>query len=197
MTEATQSPRPPRGGWIQTFTGRAFYPLDPRVEDVDIIDIAHALSHQCRFAGHVSRFYSVAEHCVLMSRAVAPEYALWALLHDASEAYLVDVPRPVKGALVGYRDAEARVMAAICARFGLSPDMPDEVARADHRILTDEMRQAMCAPPMRWETETEPLGVALEFWFPGMAKRMFLERFAYLRSPHFVSRGTSGAEPIL
>jgi hypothetical protein len=91
-----QATRDRRGDWMQTFTGRAFYPLDPRPEDIDPVDIAHALSLICRYGGHSSRFYSVAEHCVLMSHAVAPEHALWALLHDATEAYLGDMIRPLK-----------------------------------------------------------------------------------------------------
>lgn len=106
-----------RGDWIQTYSGRAFYPLAPYPQDVCIEDIAHALSQLCRFGGHCRRFYSVAEHSVLLSRVVVPEFQLWALLHDASEAYLVDVPRPIKKQLPAYVEAERRVMAAICARF--------------------------------------------------------------------------------
>ena len=87
-----------KGDWIQTFTGRAFYVLDPRPEDVDIEDIAHALSMQCRFAGHCREFYSVAQHSVTASWLVPPEDALWGLLHDAAEAYVVDLPRPIKRA---------------------------------------------------------------------------------------------------
>jgi hypothetical protein len=75
-----------RGDWMQTFTGRRFWPLDPRGEDVLIEDIAHALSLLTRYGGHCTRFYSVAEHSVLLARAATPENALWLLLHDASEA---------------------------------------------------------------------------------------------------------------
>jgi hypothetical protein len=66
-----------RGDWIQTATGRPFWPIDPRPEDIDIEDIAHALSMLCRFGGHCLRFYSVAEHSVLLSQYVAPEHKLW------------------------------------------------------------------------------------------------------------------------
>ena len=89
-----------RGGWIQTYTGRQFWPLDPRIEDIDIHDIAHALSHQCRYSGHCLRFYSVAEHSVLLSHHVAGEHMLWALLHDAWEAYLAAIPEVERGDLV-------------------------------------------------------------------------------------------------
>src|ERR1039457_118422 len=83
-------------GFIGTFSGLRFWPLDPNPEKILIDDIAHALAHQCRFGGHASRFYSVAEHSVHVSRLCPPEDALWGLLHDASEAYLVDLPRPLK-----------------------------------------------------------------------------------------------------
>lgn len=169
---------PRRGDWMQTFTGRQFWPLDPRPDEVDILDIAHALANQCRYAGHCRRFYSVAEHCVLLSRAVAPEHRLWALLHDAAEAYLVDLPRPVKRHVVGYHIAEAAVMAAICLRFGLKPEMPDAVHDADYRILRDELDQNMSAPPARWPVQDEtPLGVTLRFWTPDLAEFWFLREF--------------------
>lgn len=73
-----------RSDWIATFTGGVFFPLAPRVEDVRISDIAHALSMLCRFAGHTRGFYSVAQHSVLVSRLCSQQDALWGLLHDAS-----------------------------------------------------------------------------------------------------------------
>src|SRR5690349_19702773 len=124
-----------RGSWMQTFTGRRFYPLDPKVEDIDPTDIAHALSLICRYGGHVTRFYSVAEHCVLLSHAVSPENALWALLHDATEAYVGDMVRPLKQHMPAYRDVEDRLMLVIADRFGLpirdgEDFLPDEVKAA-------------------------------------------------------------------
>lgn len=83
--------------WIQTFSGKKFFPLEPEKNEYDIHDIAHALSLKCRFGGHCQRFYSVAEHCVRVADIVAPESKLWALLHDAAEAYLPDVCQPIKG----------------------------------------------------------------------------------------------------
>lgn len=163
-----------RGDWIQTATGGQFWPIDPRPSEIAIEDIAHALSMLCRFGGHCRRFYSVAEHSVLLARAVAPEHRAWALLHDASEAYLVDVPRPLKPFLTGYAEAESRIMTAVCSRFGLAPEMPAEVKAADRAILTDEARQNMAPPPARWSTDTQPLGVRLRFWSPPQAKAEFL-----------------------
>jgi hypothetical protein len=178
---ATATTEPRYGDWLQTATGRQFWPLDPRPEEIDIFDIGWALGNLCRYGGHSRDFYSVAEHCVLMSRAVSPENAAWALLHDASEAYLVDVPRPIKPALAGYREAEDRLMRAICTRFGLPQAMPDEVKVADHQILTDELWQAMAPPPVPWSTAGTPLGVVIQFWNPSRAKVEFILRARELR----------------
>lgn len=172
---------PRTGQWMQTYTGRKFWPMDPRSDEVFIEDIAHSLSLQCRYAGHCERFYSVAEHSVHLARHLrwqGVEVALWALLHDASEAYLVDVPRPVKGHLVGYKDAEARVMAAVCERFGLAADMPAVVHDADNRIIGDELANLA---PMDWHARyNDPLGVNIRCWHPAQAKEEFLATFEAL-----------------
>ena len=172
------------GDWMQTYTGRMFWPLDPRPEEIDIEDIAHALSLQCRFAGHCNRFYSVAEHSVLMSKKVAPEHALWALMHDAAEAYCTDIVRPLKRSLIGYLEIEARIMTAICQKFNLSPVMPTEVKQADNQILNDERDQNMKPPPADWGLAQigakDPLGVQLEFWSPVHAEAHFLGRAHFL-----------------
>ena len=167
-----------RGDWIQTAYGRQFWPIDPHPDEVSMDDIAHALSMLCRFGGHCKRFYSVAEHCVLMSRHIAYEYKLWALLHDASEAYLVDVPRPIKPLLNGYLEAESKIMAAVCDKFGMPKEMPDAVKRADKAILNDEMLQNMAPPPVQWSTHGDPLGVTLQFWSPEQAEHEFLRAYA-------------------
>lgn len=171
------------GGWIQTFTGRAFWPLDPRVEEIESLDIAHALSMLCRYGGHTRHFYSVAEHCVLMSRVVAPEHALWALLHDATEAYMVDVPRPIKRQMPAYSAAEDALMVHICKRYGLPLEaMPAEVKDADTRILLDERKRLLGAPPMPWgwEGTVEPLGVQIRCWSPLDAEVEYLARLGEL-----------------
>lgn len=184
-----------RGDWMQTFTGRQFFPLSPRAEDVDPQDIAHALSLLCRYGGHVDRFYSVAEHCVLMSRAVPAEFALEALLHDATEAYVVDVPRPLKLGLPDYRAAEARVAVAIALRFGnqrishgIGPDDPESyviespiVKEADSRILLDERAELMRATRFPWAVEDlQPLGVKVNGWAPDIAEGLYLARLEEL-----------------
>lgn len=169
-----------RGDWIQTATGLQFWPIAPSPSDVCVEDIAHALSMLCRFGGHCLRFYSVAEHSVLLSRAASAENKLWALLHDASEAYLVDVPRPIKPFLAGYREAEDKIMRAVCAKFDLSIDMPAEVKDLDKRILTDEAQQNMAEPPVQWSTHSTPIGARLSYWSPPEAKAAFLREFSYL-----------------
>jgi hypothetical protein len=166
---------------MQTFTGRQFYPLDPRPDEIDPADIGHALSLLCRYGGHVDRFYSVAEHCVLMSEAVAPENALAALLHDATEAYVVDVPRPLKRQLAGYREIEAGVWSAICLRFHVAGDLPREVKDADDRILLTERNALMSRTTHAWAQEgLDPLGVVITGWSPLEAERRYLDRLAAL-----------------
>jgi len=170
-----------RGDWMQTFTGRRFYPLDPRPEEIEPADIAHALSLLCRYGGHVDRFYSVAEHCLLMSQAVAPAHALAALLHDATEAYVVDVPRPLKRQLAGYRDIEDQVWLAIAYRFGLDIALPAEVKDADNRILLTE-RDELMSHAERWilDDTHAALPVTVRGVAPAEAERLYLDRLGEL-----------------
>lgn len=174
---------PPRvGSWMQTYTGIQFYPLDPRQSEINALDIAHGLSMQCRYNGHVSAFYSVAEHCVKMSEAVSPENALWALLHDATESYVGDVITPVKRHLPLYVDIEDHLMRVICARFGLSVfEMPDEVKDADARILLTERAALVGEPVAPWSIEhLDPLPVTIDAWAPAQAEHAYLSRLAEL-----------------
>lgn len=166
-----------QGDWMQVHTGRQFWPMDPRADEVDIVDIAHALAMSCRYGGHCEKFYSVAEHSVLISRHLAPEFKLWGLLHDASEAYASDIIRPLKPHLSNYHAIEARLMAVICEKFGLTGDMPIEVKRADNAILGDEKAQVMGPAPGDWHLTEPPLGVRIEGWPPLVAKSKFLHQF--------------------
>lgn len=168
------------GDWIQTYSGRVFYPMDPRPDEIHIEDVAHALSMMCRYAGHCIRFYSVAEHSVLLSHVVPQEDALWALLHDATEAYLVDVPRPVKPFLAGYAEAEAKLHAAVAQRFQLPREIPQTVHDADYRICHDESWQNMCVMEPGWVRKDLRLGVKLHYWDPQEAERQFHLRFLEL-----------------
>lgn len=168
--------------WIQTATGGQFWPANPRIEDVNLIDIAASLSNQCRFTGHCLRFYSVAEHSVLVARWVwketkDPVTALQAIIHDASEAYLTDIARPLKPLLPEYTVIEAKVQAVILDAFGISHMMPPIIKEADNRILFSEKEQNMAAEPQPWQVTAEPLPVKLKFWSPGKAKRIFIREF--------------------
>lgn len=169
------------GDWIQTYSGLQFWPLDPRPTEVLPLDIAHALSHQCRFSGHTSEFYSVAQHSVLVSLHVSPEHALWGLLHDAGEAYLMDMPRPIKRMFPAYKEAEAVVMRAVCDRFGLPHEMPAAVAEADIRMLATEARDLM-GRPLNWGSirEVEPYPEVVVPMPPVAAKVAWFQRLCEL-----------------
>jgi len=171
-----------RGNWIQTYSGRQFFPMDPRPEDIDPVDIAHALSNVCRFTGHVSGFYSVAQHSVLISERVPEEDALWGLLHDASEAYIADVARPVKRSeeMLPYREVERKLMLAVCLRFCLPIEMPASVAEADHRMLWTEKRDLMADEPAPWGDPVEPYRIPVTPWAPQDAKKAFESRLEEL-----------------
>jgi uncharacterized protein len=172
--------------WIQTYTGRKFFPLDPIKEDIVIEDIAAALSKLCRFGGHCKWFYSVAEHCMLMMEQ-APEYLRFAaLMHDAAEAYLVDLPRPLKRHLPEYKAAEQRLMLTIAERFGFFWPNP-EIDVLDARMLLTEKEQNMAPPPDKWGTDQQaevaggPFDIKLRYWKPEKAEQYFLEAFSILK----------------
>lgn len=169
-----------KGDWMQTHSGLAFWPLDPRADEIAIEDIAHGLSMQCRYGGHCLAFYSVAEHCVLMASKAPAGLELATLMHDGSEAYLADVIRPLKRHLANYKTIETEVERLIAQRFGLPFPMPPEVKRLDEAIVADEKEQAMAPAPLpwaEWDNATAPLGVTLQFWSPREAKRQFLAAF--------------------
>lgn len=171
--------------WIITYTGRVVYPLDLRPEDVCIEDIAHALAHQCRWGGHTRQFYSVAEHSVRVALICPRQHRLWGLLHDAAEAYLVDVPRPIKATdeLRAYRLAEHNAMRAICEAFGLPLEMPEVVREADDILLATEARDLL--PPElreRWSHPAAPIPFPITPRTPELAERQFLNLFQSLTS---------------
>ena len=164
--------------WIQTYTGRQFYPIEPRPEDIDIVDIAHSLAMQCRFNGHCRLFYSVAEHCVRVSRAVSPKFALWGLLHDAAEAYVCDMPRPVKQNLPEFSRMEDRLLEVIIRHYGLAWPMPAEVRHFDDVLLVTECRDLMLPPPAPWGLSAQPLPGRIDpLPGPSEAEQQFMARF--------------------
>ncbi len=169
-------------GWIQLYSGRKFFPLKPRVEDVDIQDIAHSLSNMCRFTGHVKEFYSVAQHSVLVSYLCGANNALYGLLHDATEAYLVDMPKPIKRleTFSNFRDIEASIMLVIAKKFGLPDVEPPAVKQADIKILATEARDLMFPLHPDWKQPCEPYPFKIEPLPPAEAKKLFMERYRQL-----------------
>lgn len=165
---------------ILTASGQYFNLINPASNQFDIEEIAHALSHLCRFTGHTRMFYSVAQHSVMVSHLVPPEHALAGLLHDATEAYLGDVAAPLKQMLSDYKALEKQLEKALYKHFHLPAVLPDEVKLADRKALAAEARDLM--PPLGsvWHI-IEGLNVddidPIEAWPPIKAKNIFLERY--------------------
>jgi hypothetical protein len=171
-------------GHILTHSGVLVNPINPDPETILIEDIAHSLSMQCRYNGHTSKFYSVAEHSWWVSKFCTDESALWALLHDATEAYLCDIPRPIKPLLTNYVEIETRLMEAIARKFGLDGTMPSEVKLLDCAMLLPERDQLMPNALGDWTQLPEAPDlrerVYVECWTPDMARHWFMERFKEL-----------------
>lgn len=167
--------------WILTRSGRKFDLANPTATMVDPADIAHSLSMQCRFNGHTSAFYSVAQHCLLVADLVPAEHQLAALLHDATEAYVGDMVRPLKqgmhnwakhhGLACAYEATEERVWHAICDRFNVDPIMPKSVKHADLVALATEKRDLMPQHPEPWPCldGIEPAAYQIDPFQPSVA----------------------------
>jgi len=169
----------PSYGFITTYTGKVIYFEKPDPASIDIIDIAHALSNQCRFAGHTKRFMSVAEHSILVSLQ-CPEYGLEGLLHDASEAYMVDMPTPIKRKIKDYKVYEDRLMSAIFTRFQLKYPLPQEVHDADRAQLVREAKELVTLSDWADSYEVKMPGLAPRGLRPEDAKSQFLNHFRNL-----------------
>lgn len=178
-----------RGPWIQTEpTCTQFYSLDPRPEEIHLADIANSLSRTNRYIGHIRpEWYTVAEHSYLVSLLVPPEHARVALMHDATEAFMGDIPRPLKKAIPQIAEFEERIWQALAIRFGLPTQIPAEVTVIDNRILLDERNQLKGPPPAPWfdnghldGTLMTPLGIELLCLSPDAARSQFLFRCAEL-----------------
>lgn len=165
--------------------------MDPRAEEVSLDDIAHSLSNVCRYAGHTKTHYSVGQHSVLVSLNVPPQYAVHGLLHDAAEAYIGDISRPVKRSLrevIGSTldDIEDRIMAAISERFGVvwTEDAYEAVKHADNLLLATEARDFMS--PLhpdwhQWLNGCPVLPEPIQPWMPGRSSYEFKKRFQELK----------------
>lgn len=175
--------------WITTYTGKRFFHLNPQPEQICIEDIAHALSQICRWTGHTKYHYSVAQHSIYVSYLAPPEDALKGLLHDASEAYLGDMNRPLKHYTEAgriYGEIEEMVENAIFAKFGLTPGLSDAVKTADNQMLYTEkdalINSATCTmyEAQKWGIIEERAPVKITEWLPRTAEEWFLKRFRQL-----------------
>lgn len=177
------------GSQIVMFSGRLVDPLDLKAEDLSVLDIAHHLSNMCRFSGATRKFYSVAEHSVRVTRWVRAqsgsiEEQRWALLHDASEAYLQDLPTPLKKDPKfgrSFRVEERRVESAVAKAFELDGKIPALVHLGDKAVFGAEVRDLMPPSPQweLWPVPSEAVLPAHEIkpWGAAKAKRKFLEEF--------------------
>lgn len=170
---------------IMFASGRQFWPLDPRPEEVHLEDIVSTLAQMCRWGGSTSRFYSVAQHSTWVARRVAlthPHLALQALLHDAAEAYVGDQRRPFKAMLrlrvpnghESFEQVERRVHAVILRALGVRPSSSSEwqvIAAADEEALATEARDLLGGQVIG---TAAPVPGRLPSWTPHRARTEFL-----------------------
>lgn len=166
--------------WIRTYSGHRFDPLATYPGFISIDDIAHALSNICRYTGHCSSFYSVAQHSVLVAKILKDDghdanVQLQGLLHDATEAYMNDIARPVKltEEMRPYREIEDRLERVIAQLWGFETLTPGPVKVADMVCLRTEMRDLM-GDPQDWDIPCDPREWQIVPVPPGAAKHEFL-----------------------
>ncbi len=169
--------------WVTTISGRIFHldQIDP--EEISIGDVAHGLANTCRWGGHVEEFYSVAQHSVIMSRVATAKFALVALMHDASEAYIGDIVRPLKRLLPQYTELEEKVMFALSVKFGFEWPMPDEIKALDNAMIAWEHKNLRGQQdPTVWDPKlSEEFKIPQHApWSPEFSRKQFLKRFAEL-----------------
>lgn len=164
--------------YVRTFTGKKVHILNPTPDEIDIDDIAHALSMICRFTGHVSQFYSVAEHSLRVAKYASKPNKLWGLLHDASEAYLNDIASPFKRSypMVGYREIEDRFMSVIAVKYDLGP-YPEEIDQIDKMIVLTEQKELTKSSVTKPCYRPRPYGSPT--YSPGEAAGRFRTMFDY------------------
>ena len=166
---------------IQIVSGELFFFTDPLSSNFTIEDIAHALSHVCRYSGHAKEFYSVAQHSVLVSHLVPPEYALLGLMHDATEAFLSDIPSPLKKILPDYCLIEKYIETCILTKFNLPTSLPPDIKKADILALVTERKSLLV--PCSWGEldKIVPLDMEIIPLSPKESKLQFLDRWYELQ----------------
>lgn len=165
--------------YVSTYLGNRFYPFEGRIEAIDIEDIAHGLAYQCRFNGQTRAFYSVAQHSLLVADLLEPELKLAGLLHDAAEAYLGDMVKPLKLVLPEFSAIEDRISQLINRHFGIADLDHRAIKRADLTMLATEKRDLMPHSTEAWASIKgfEPLPFAIAPMLPEEAKAAFLTAF--------------------
>lgn len=159
----TTAPVPDHNHWLQTHAGLALDLLNPQPEQIDLADVAVALCRIPRFGGHTSVPYSVAQHslvvaAILQAQGCPAQVVLQGILHDAPEAYLGDMPTPLKRLLKDYREVEERVWQTVALRFGMPGTLAPEVKQADQLALNAEAHLLLPGGPLnRWAGEKTPL----------------------------------------
>lgn len=167
-----------RGYNCFTYSGKPFYPLDPQEEDIRIEDIAHALAMQCRFNGHTRDFYSVAQHSVLHASYCPDNLKLCGLLHDASEAYIGDLIRPLKPYCQSYKDIELKIESIIAKKYGIPFPYPTIIKEIDNRMAVTERRDLLVdSPNVDWGDMPPPFEETIYPWSPKEAEEKFLDLF--------------------
>src|SRR5471032_2608075 len=176
--------------YVSTYSGNRFYPLHPHIDKVAIEDIAHGLAYQCRFNGQTQAFYSIAQHSLIVAGLVPPRLKLAALLHDAAEAYLGDMVKPLKVLLPEFAALEDKVSAIIAATYGLDFSDYAPIKRADLIALATEKRDLMPHSVERWAylDGIAPLPAIIVAMDPSVAKQRFLQCFAQLQA-HRIDSG--------
>lgn len=159
--------------WITTYTGKKFHFRDPKPEEICIEDIAHALSLKCRYSGHCKYLYSVAQHSLHVAFLLPGELKLSGLLHDAAEAYIPDIPRPVKVSF-GLREFEDRLLSVIEAKYGLVKSRV--IKEADNVMIATEASQLMDNMD-GWAKLPEPLKYKIDYYSPLEMEDKFLRCF--------------------
>ncbi|MFZ2268240.1 MAG: hypothetical protein WAV95_11750 [Azonexus sp.] len=170
--------------YVSTFLGHRFFLTSPHIDDVAIEDIAHGLAYQCRFNGQTREFYSVAQHSLMVMQLVPVPLRLAALLHDAAEAYLGDMVKPLKNLFPEFSAIESRVMQIIGQRFAVDLDHPDPAIKAADLIaLATEKRDLMPHSTEAWANlrDIRPLPESIRPLSPPAAKAAFLDSFHQLR----------------
>lgn len=162
-------------------SGKYYSYTSPESNEWDIEDIALSLSHLCRYSGQIQKFYSIAQHCYLVSYAVDQKYALDGLLHDGVEAFMVDIPTPLKNLLPDYKALEKRHEAEMFKRLGLEYPMNPAVHKADRELLCAEVRDMKTANS-HWDfCSTDVSHIAhIDPWTSDKSRKMFLKRYYQL-----------------